>query len=182
MKVLIHTCCAPCSTEVIERLKHEEIVLFFSDSNIYPKSEYDKRLSYTKKISKKFDVKLLIDNYAHEEWKDFIKGFEEEKEGGARCLKCFEFNLVRTAIKAKELGISNITTTLTISPYKNSKNIFEIGKKLKAEYGIDFLEFDFKKKDGYKKSIEHSKKHNLYRQNYCGCEFSLNNSIASPSE
>ena len=173
MKVLLHTCCACCSTEVIERLKGNEIILFFSNSNIFPKEEFEKRFGNAEKISKIYNLRLIKDKYNHSEWLGFIKGLEEEPEGGKRCWKCFEFNLRKTAEKAKKLGFENFTTTLTISPHKNSKKIFEIGNKIGKEYGLNFLEIDFKKKEGFKHSIELSKKYELYRQNYCGCEFSL---------
>lgn len=182
MKILLHTCCAPCTTEVIERLKKDEIVLFFSNSNIYPKDEYLKRLENAEKISKIYNLKLLVDLYNHEKWLEFIKGLEDEKEGGKRCLKCFEFNLRLAAKKANELNINNFTTTLTISPYKNSKEIFSIAKEIEKEFSVNFLDIDFKKKEGFKKSIILSNKYNLYRQSYCGCEFSLRRSIASPKE
>ena len=169
-RVLLHVCCAPCAVHPIEDLlKEYEVTLFYSNSNIFPEEEYDKRLSYAKKIAEKFNVELFIDSYNHQEWLDWIKGLESEPERGKRCEKCFEFNLARTARFAKQNGFDLFTTSLTVSPHKSSKRIFSIGNKSRT-----FLEKDFKKKDGFKRSIEMSKKLNLYRQNYCGCEFSKN--------
>ncbi|RLD09233.1 MAG: hypothetical protein DRI44_08970, partial [Chlamydiae bacterium] len=149
IKVLLHVCCGPCAVHPIEDLIQEyEVTLFYSNSNIYPREEYDKRLSFVKKTAEEFNVKLFIDSYDHQEWLDWIKGFENEPEKGKRCEKCFEFNLNRTAIFAKENDFDCFTTTLTVSPHKSSKKIFEIGN------GTDFfLEKDFKKKDGFKRSI-----------------------------
>jgi len=172
MKLLLHVCCAPCSTHAIETLmKDYEVTLLFSNSNISPKEEYDKRLNNAKKISKIYKLKLIEDKYNHKAWLEFIKGFEHEPEKGERCKKCFEFNLKKTNNFAKDFDY--FTTTLTISPHKDSNKIFEIGNKYNK-----FLNINFKKEDGFKHSIELSNKHNLYRQNYCGCEFSKN--IASP--
>jgi predicted adenine nucleotide alpha hydrolase (AANH) superfamily ATPase len=183
MKTLLHVCCAVCGAGAIEELmKDSEVILFFSNSNIFPKDEFEKRLENAKKISEIYGLELVADEYDHDDWLDFIKGLESEPEKGKRCLKCFEFNLRKTAEEAKDLKIENFTTTLTISPHKDSKKIFDIGKRVAYDVGVNFLEKDFKKNDGFKKSNELSKKHNLYRQNYCGCEFSLKRSIASPNE
>ena len=174
MKLLLHTCCAPCSTHVIESLKKEhKITLFFSNSNIFPKEEYDKRLENAKKIAKIFDIELIEDEYDHKAWLELVKGLEKEPEGGKRCEKCFEFNLARAARYVENGDFDMFTTTLTISPHKDSDIILNIGKKFK-----NFLDLDFN--DGFDHSIELSKKYELYRQNYCGCEFSI--SIASPKE
>ncbi|MBI2129350.1 epoxyqueuosine reductase QueH [Candidatus Woesearchaeota archaeon] len=179
-KLLLHVCCAPCSTHAIEFLKSRyDLVLFFSNSNICPEEEFDKRSENAKKIAEVSDLKIVFDDYKHKEWLEFVKGLENEPERGKRCWKCFEFNLRKTAEKARELGFDCFTTTLTISPHKDSKKIFEIGKNLETGE-IRFLDIDFKKKDGFKHSVELAKKHDLYRQRYCGCEFSLRSSIASP--
>ena len=170
-KLLLHVCCAPCSTYAVEIMKEQyDVVLFFSNSNIYPKEEYEKRLSNAKKTAGIYGLQLVEDSYDHDAWLEFIKGLENEPEKGKRCEKCFEFNLSRAAEYVKKNGFSCFTTTLTISPHKDSKVIFEIGRKLG-----NFLEMDFKKKDGFKHSIELSKKYELYRQDYCGCEFSRMN-------
>jgi len=169
-KVLLHTCCAPCCAPSGERMMNDgyDITLFYSNSNIFPKKEYLKRLEEARRLADIWNVALIEDSWDHREWLSFIKGFEREPEGGNRCKKCFEFNLRRTAQKAKEQGFPLYTTTLTLGPYKNSKMIFRI-----AEQFPGFLEYNFKKKDGFLRSIELSKEYNLYRQDYCGCEFSF---------
>ena len=171
-KILLHCCCAPCSTHCIEVLRENyEPILYFYDPNIEPYEEYIKRLDEVRKYSKIVGVELIEGVYDNERWNEFISGYETEPEGGSRCSRCFEFNLSETARKAEELGIRYITTTLTVSPYKNSEKIFKIGHNIVGD-GVEFLETNFKKKDGYKKSIELSKRYKLYRQNYCGCRFS----------
>lgn len=167
-KLLLHVCCAPCATSPLEQLIEEfDVTLFFSNSNIFPKEEYEKRLDFAKKLAAKFDVELVSDSYEHNLWLDFIRGLENEPEKGKRCEKCFEFNLSRAAKFAQENNFDFFTTTLTVSPHKPSEKIFKIGGALG-----NFLEKNFKKKNGFAKSIELSKKFGLYRQNYCGCEFS----------
>lgn len=168
--ILLHICCAPCGSASVERLLREnrEVTLFFSNSNISPKEEYLKRLKYALKLASYFSVDLVRDDYEHERWLSYIAGLEDEPEKGMRCRKCFYFNLENTSRKASELGIKEFTTTLTISPHKDSGLIFETGGSFEG-----FREYDFKKKDGFRRSIELSKKLDLYRQDYCGCEFSL---------
>lgn len=176
MRILLHICCAPCSTHSIEVLKqNNEITLFFYNPCIYPKEEFNKRLENAKILAKEYNLKLIIPKYDHNEFLNYIKGYENEPENGKRCLLCYEQRLKKSAEYAKLNRFDNFTTTLTISPHKNSKKIFEIANKLRR-----FLEIDFKKKDGFKHSVELSKKYRLYRQSYCGCEFSKN--IASPKE
>ena len=173
-KLLLHSCCAPCSTQVIDVLKEDyDLTIFYSNSNIYPAEEYQKRLAEQKKYVKIVGVDIIEDEYNEEGYLNFIKGLESEKEGGGRCLKCFEYRLRRTAKEAKKLGFDFFGTTLTVSPHKNSLIINQIGNKIGEEEGIPFLEGNYKKQDGYKKSIEFSRKYNLYRQNYCGCRFSI---------
>ena len=145
--------------------------MFFSNSNIYPEAEYLKRLEQAKKIARLFNLELVVDNYMHNKWREHVKGLEGEAEGGERCRKCFEFSLQRTAEKARALDILFFATTLTVSPHKNKEMIFETGGKWQG-----FKEYDFKKQDGFKKSVQLSKQYGLYRQNYCGCEFSLRGS------
>ena len=118
-------------------------------------------------------MELVVGEYKHSAWLEFVRGFEKEKEGGARCEKCFEFNLKKTAEKARELGIENFTTTLTVSRYKNSARIFSVARKVADKFGLKFVDEDFKKKCGYEKSVALSHEMNLYRQKYCGCEFSI---------
>lgn len=164
--LLLHVCCGPCASYVIEFLKKKyDITLYFFNPNIEPKEEYLKRLDSAEKLADKFNLLLIEGNYNNDEWREFVKGFEKEPEGGKRCGLCFEFRLKRTAELADELGFDFFTTTLTISPYKDAKVINKIGKKYDK-----FLEFNFS--EGYKKSISLSKECGLYRQNYCGCLFS----------
>jgi epoxyqueuosine reductase len=188
-KLLLHVCCACCSTEVIERLKKDyDITLFFSNSNIYPFDEYEKRLNEAKKISKIMELDLYEDTYQSIEWEMFVANaglnsedvkkneetnYKKMQEGGKRCELCFRFNLTRAAKFAKDFKFDVFTTTLTISPHKNHEVINKIGKELEEEFEVQFLEEDFKQEDGFKKSTELSKKHNLYRQNYCGCKYSM---------
>lgn len=181
-KLLLHVCCGPCSLGTLEKIRDFDVFLYFTNSNIWPKDEFIKRLSEAKKVSEIYDFKFSSDNWEHDAWKEFISGLENEPERGSRCQKCFEFSLERAFVKAKEMGIKNVTSTLSVSKYKVSKNLFEVGKKLSKKYGLTFLEIDFKKNGGFEKSVKLSKKHNLYMQNYCGCEFSFNKNIASPKE
>ena len=168
-KVLLHVCCAPCATHAIELLKKEhDVSMFFSGSNIYPEDEYRKRLENASRLAKAHGLELIEDSYEHGAWKAFIRGLENEPEKGKRCEKCFEFSLLRTSAYAKENGFDLFSTTLTTSPHKDSGKIFSIGKKLG-----NFLDIDFKKKEGFLHSIRLSKKLGLYRQEYCGCEFSM---------
>lgn len=169
-KILLHACCAPCSSACVERLLEEgyKVALFYSNSNIAPQSEYYKRLMEAKKLADILGIEFIEDEQNHEEWLEYIRGLEDEPEGGKRCMKCFAYRMARTSKEADKKGFSLFSTTLTLSPFKSSKMIFEIGKAF-----VKYLPFDFKKKDGFKRSLELSKKYNLYRQNYCGCEFSM---------
>lgn len=171
-KILLHSCCGPCSTEVIERLKdYFDITVIYYNPNIEPLSEYEKRKSEQIRYIKEsnLNVKFLDCDYENIEFKKIAKNLENELEGGARCHKCYYLRMFKTAKKAKELNFSYFATTLTVSPYKDSQVINEIGRNIERELNIKFLFSDFKKKDGYKKSVELSKKYNLYRQDYCGC-------------
>jgi epoxyqueuosine reductase len=168
-RILLHTCCAPCATACTERLiaSGSETLLFFSNSNIYPEEEYLKRLENAVKLAAILNLKIQEDRYDHEEWLRHIRGLEDEPEQGRRCMKCFGFSLSRAARAAEILNFPAFTTTLTVSRHKPSQMIFEAGKIFPA-----FKPFDFKKQNGYSRSIELSKVYGLYRQNYCGCEFS----------
>jgi epoxyqueuosine reductase len=170
LSILLHTCCAPCATTCTERLSSSgyETVLFFSNSNIFPEEEYAKRLENVRKLAGILNLRLEEDGYDHEEWLNYIRGLEDEPEQGKRCLKCFEFNLARASRMADKLGLPAFTTSLSVSRYKPSAKIFEVGKAFPK-----FEAIDFKKKDGYSRSIELSWLYGLYRQSYCGCEFSL---------
>ncbi len=174
MKILLHICCAPCATHCINLLKNlgYEVVGFFYNPNIHPPKEYERRKAELEKIRKYFEIDVIEWKYDVENWFKYIKGYEKEREGGKRCELCIKMRLEETAKYARMKGFDAFTTTLTISPWKNSKKIFEIGRKISEKYNIRFLEIDFKKNDGFKKSVELSKRYNMYRQKYCGCIFS----------
>ncbi len=174
-KILLHSCCGPCSSAVIERLKPNfEITVFYYNPNIYPHGEFEKRLKNQEIVTKNnLGIELISPKYNESEYLENVKGLESEKEGGKRCDVCFYLRLKQTAIYAKEHNYDYFGTTLTVSSHKNAEHINTIGKKIENEVGIRFLYSDFKKHDGYKRSIELSKNMNLYRQNYCGCRFSI---------
>lgn len=174
-KILLHACCAICSGYPILLLKEMGYtpVVFFSNSNLNSKNEFEKRLEAQKILCMYHWVDLIVDDYNHEEFLETVKGLEKEPEKGLRCDKCIKYRLKRTANKAKEIGISQFTTSLVISPHKNYEKITEIGQSLSN--GIKYIPIDFKKKDGFLKTNQLSKELGLYRQKYCGCEFSLNN-------
>ena len=177
--MLLHTCCAPCSTAVIERLAQDyEITVLYYNPNIYPEAEYLKRkaeqIRYISILNNKgLNINYEDCDYNQSEFFDCTKGLETEAEGGKRCSVCFALRLDFTAKLAKEKGFDIFTTSLTISPHKNAQVINEIGQNLSKKYDVEFLVADFKKKDGYKRSIELSKENNIYRQNYCGCKYSI---------
>lgn len=174
--LLLHACCAPCSSYCIEYLhEHFNITLFFYNPNIFPSDEYSHRVNELKRLVSEMGlhIPVLETENDTQSFYEIAKGKEEVKEGGARCFDCYRLRLEKTAALAKEKGFDYFTTTLSISPLKNAKKLREIGLELEERYGVKNLPSDFKKKEGYKRSIELSKKHNLYRQNYCGCEFSL---------
>ena len=176
-KLLLHSCCAPCSSYVLEYLSNYfEITIFYYNPNISPYEEFQKRVEEQKRLIGELPVKNKINfiegEYDNNYYEELINGLEQEKEGGSRCHICYKMRLQKTAKLAKTLGFDYFTTTLSISPYKNSKVLNEIGEKLQEDYSINYLYADFKKKEGYKRSIELSKKYNLYRQDYCGCKYS----------
>jgi len=182
-RLLLHVCCAPCSTSVIERLKEAyKITLYFYNPNMHPEEEYGKRLEEAKRLATELGIDLIEGVYDADKWFELVKGLESEPEGGKRCEICFSMRLRKTAEYAKENKFEVFAATLTVSPYKNSEIINSIGLKIASSVGVEFLPESFKKQDGYKKSIELSKKHGLYRQHYCGCTYSLNNKVASPKE
>ena len=174
-KVLLHCCCAVCAGYSIEKLfsLSYEPVLFWFNPNIYPVEEYERRFAELKRYSEKLSLELIVGENDQNEWREFVSGLETEKEGGARCLKCFDYRLSAAAKEAKAKNIEKFTTTLTISPHKNSKNIFLSGNKAAQEFGRTFIEIDFKKQDGFLKTMQIAKQENFYRQKYCGCEFSI---------
>lgn len=171
-KLLLHACCAPCSTSVIERIADFfEVTLYYYNPNILPKEEYVRRAEQFKLIPKvaSGEVKIIISDYDENEFLDNITGKECEPEGGARCDVCFKIRLGKTAEAAEQGGFEYFGTTLTVSPHKNAQLINVIGEELTADRKVLWLPSDFKKKNGYLRSIELSKEYGLYRQNYCGC-------------
>lgn len=174
--ILLQSCCGPCSSYVLScLLPHFDITVYYYNPNIFPESEYDKRLGTQMQIISALsdDIKLMPAQYDYALWCEHIKGLESEPEGGSRCECCFELRLDATARAAAAAGIEYFGTTLTVSPHKNAEKINSIGSEIAARHGVKWLPADFKKREGYKKSIELSKKYELYRQDYCGCEFSM---------
>ena len=175
--LLLHAWCAPCSSYCLEYLsKTFDITVLFYNPNIESELEFNKRVDelirFIDECRSIEGVNLEILDYDNSEFYDAVQGMEDAKEGGARCFKCYELRLRKTAEYAKEHDFEYITTTLTISPHKNSEKINEIGLRVAEEYGLKYLLSDFKKNDGFKRSIELSKEYDLYRQSFCGCEFS----------
>lgn len=180
-KLLLQSCCGPCSSYVLQYLTNFfDIFVYYFNPNIFPETEYLHRLETQKQLIASMpsvnNIRLLPSAYNHDNFLQYVKGLEKEMEGGDRCTQCFLLRLEETAKKAKEIGAHYFGTTLTVSPHKNAQKLNEIGKTLQDKYGVKFLYADFKKKDGYKQSIALSAKYNLYRQEYCGCEFSLKQS------
>lgn len=173
--LLIHSCCAPCSSHVIKFLKdYFDITIYYSNDNIYPLEEYQKRLNeeieFCNKISS--NIKVIYDDYNNHDYDQAVLGLEDKNERSIRCYNCYKLRLEKTAQKAKQLNFDFFTTTLSISPYKVTAWINEIGQELEKKYAVKFLYSDFKKDEGYKKSIELSHEYGLYRQDYCGCKYS----------
>ncbi len=176
-KLLLHSCCAPCSSYVIEYLaEYFFITVFYYNPNIDEQEEYEKRVCEQKKLIAAMPVKHPVDflegEYNPLDYKRFAEPLREEREGGERCFLCYEMRLRKTAETAKKLGYDFFTTTLSISPMKNAAKLNEIGKSLDEEYHVTYLYSDFKKKEGYKRSVWLSEKYDLYRQDYCGCSYS----------
>lgn len=175
-KMLLHVCCAPCSTHVIQRLRESyDVTGFFYNPNIHPRDEYERRLDTASVYAKKIGLDLLEGEYNVEKWMTATKGLEDEPEGGARCAICYRLRLEETAKRARAGGYDYFATTLTISPRKKAEVINPLGMEMAARYGVNFHTEDFKKKDGFKRSVEMSREHGLYRQDYCGCIYSKNN-------
>ena len=173
--LLLHACCAPCSSHTILLLqKFFDITIYYSNDNIYPKSEYDNRLDEINRfVSVIGNIKVIADEYNSDDFYNAVKGKENLGEKSIRCYECYKLRLKKTAIKALNGGYEYFTTTLSISPYKVEKWINEIGYNLEKEYNVKYLYSNFKKENGYQHSIELSKEYDLYRQDYCGCEYSL---------
>ena len=175
--LFLHSCCAPCSSYVLEYLSEFfKITVFYYNPNIYPDDEYYKRVLEQKEFISRLPAKNKIDfiegNFDKERFYDMAKGLENVREGGERCFNCYELRLGEAAKMARELKMDYFTTTLSISPLKNSQKLNEIGLRLADEYKVKYLVSDFKKKNGYVRSVELSKEYNIYRQDYCGCVFS----------
>lgn len=177
--LLMHSCCAPCSSYCLEYLSNYfRITVFYYNPNIYPDEEYYKRVEeqkhFIERLPAKYPISFVEGEYDKQRFYEMAKGLEDCKEGGERCFKCYELRLRESAEMAKELGMDYFTTTLSISPLKNAARLNEIGDRLAEEYKISYLNSDFKKKNGYKRSVEISAEYDMYRQYYCGCVFSKN--------
>ena len=177
-KLLLHSCCAPCSSYVLEYLSNYfGITVFYYNPNIFPENEYTKRIleqqTLISDMKVKHPVSFLAGNYDRERFFQIAEGLEHLREGGERCFKCYELRLEEAAKIAQDAGFDYFTTTLSISPLKNVDKLNEIGTRLADKYGVQYLQSDFKKKNGYKRSIELSNEYGLYRQDYCGCEYSF---------
>lgn len=174
--LLLHACCAPCSSACLEYLSgHFDITVFYFNPNISPQSEFEKRLAEEERLLSELPlegVKLIAGQYDYSRFLDISKGLEDCPEGGERCFRCYRLRLEETARLAKERGFDYFCTTLTISPLKNAEKLNKIGYEAAEKYGVAWLPSDFKKKEGYKRSIELSHQYNLYRQDFCGCAFS----------
>ncbi len=177
--LLLHSCCAPCSTSVLAYLtEHFAVTVYYYNPNIYPDAEFEKRAEeqrrFIEMLPAKHPVSFVQGEFEKDKFFEAVKGLEDSGEGGARCKECFTLRLTKTASLAKSKGFDYYTTTLSVSPLKNAKLLNQLGEEIGKEYGVKYLPSDFKKKDGYKKSVELSREYGLYRQDYCGCVFSMN--------
>jgi predicted adenine nucleotide alpha hydrolase (AANH) superfamily ATPase len=172
-RLLLHSCCGPCSTAVLERLcRHFDVTLHYYNPNIQPAKEYQKRLETQREVCRRLGITVVEEPYDDGEFMAAAAGLEDEPEGGRRCTECFRLRLQKTAEAARAGGYDYFTTTLTVSPHKNAPLINELGQRAADEWGVPFLPSDFKKREGYKRSIALSAEYGLYRQDYCGCLFS----------
>ncbi|KKQ60750.1 MAG: hypothetical protein US81_C0013G0002 [Parcubacteria group bacterium GW2011_GWE2_38_18] len=173
-KLLLQICCIGCGAYVVELLKEKyRLTLYFYNPNIYPQAEYYRRLNETRRIANKLGLRLIVGKHQYGNWLEKIKGHENDPERGARCIICYRERLEATAKMARRLKHDYFGSTLTISPHKSAAAINQVGKELSDIYEIKYLESDFKKCDGFKKSVQLSRELKLYRQDYCGCEFSM---------
>lgn len=172
--LLLHSCCGPCSSYVLNYLKdYFKITVLYYNPNIDTCEEFDKRLEEQKRLIKEMNLDInVISEYNHSDFEKIVKGLEDVPEGGSRCFKCYRLRLLKTVQKARKENFDFFGTTLSVSPHKNADKLNEIGLELEREYGVKYLVSDFKKKNGYIKSIEFSRKYHLYRQDYCGCIYS----------
>lgn len=177
MKILLHDCCAPCGAYALDQLLGDgyDVTVFFYNPNIFPLEEYEWRKEEMKKFCAKRKVKFIDSDYDHENWVDHTKAHKNEPERGKRCKVCFAIRLSEAAQKASELNVDKFATTLSISPWKLTDMVNEVGREVAPIYGVEFIEFDWKKDDGFKKACLLSKKEGFRRQNYCGCEYSMKN-------
>ena len=172
-KLLLHSCCGPCSTAVLERIMpYFDITVLYYNPNIEPLEEYERRKATQLQLLKELNIKFMDCDYENEKWRKVVEPLKDEPEGGKRCSVCFGLRLRYVALKAKQNNFEYFTSTLTVSPHKNSKLINLIGHQVGGNVGVKYLYSDFKKREGYKRSIELCKKYCLYRQNYCGCLYS----------
>ena len=172
-RLLLHACCAPCASSVIERIKdHFDLTLYFYNPNMDGLEEYSLRANELVRLAERFFLECIIEDYNPSEFYDIAKGLEQQIEGGSRCTECYKLRLNKTAKNAKILGFDLFATTLTVSPLKDATRLNQLGKQLEEQVGVKYLASDFKKKGGYQRSVELSKELDFYRQNYCGCEFS----------
>lgn len=171
--LLLHICCAPCSTHVVEVLRENyDVTGYFYNPNIHPESEYRRREEEMRRYARKAGIEMVCAEYDDARWFDAVKGMEDAPEGGERCFLCYRIRSEKAARYAKEHGYQSLTTTLSISPHKNAEKINEIGAELAARHGLQWYAADFKKRGGFDRSIRMSKEAGLYRQSYCGCIFS----------
>lgn len=175
--LLLHSCCAPCSTYVLEYLsEYFDITVYYYNPNIFPEEEYNKRILEQQKLihamGKQHEIKFISKPYSPSDFYDAIKGVEHIPEGGERCFRCYRVRLLEACMECVRGGYDYFTTTLSISPMKNSEKLNEIGEELAKEHGVHYLPSDFKKRNGYLRSTQLSKEYGLYRQDYCGCVFS----------
>ena len=176
-KLLLHSCCAPCSSYCLEYLtKYFDVTVFYYNPNISEKAEFDKRVSELKRFVREADLyqkpEIIVGEYEPDVFEKMAEGLENEPERGGRCTVCYRLRLTKSAEYATTHGFDYFTTTLSISPYKDAERLVKIGEELAEKYGVSYLPSDFKKKNGYKRSIELSEEYGLYRQDYCGCVYS----------
>lgn len=173
-KILVHICCAPDALYVMEILRQDYNVSgFFYNPNIFPQDEYEIRLEETKKVAQILDFKLIEGTYENQHWLDITQKYKDEPEKGKRCDICYAMRLMKTAEKASTLGFDSFATVMSLSPWKKADVLNRMGRMFAQRYKVNSLEANFKKKDGFRKSVELSKRHGLYRQNYCGCKYSM---------
>jgi len=173
-RLLLHACCAPCSSAVVERLQqHYAVTVFFYNPNIHPLAEYQLRCGELQNWCQQMDLALIVDDYVPQHWHQLVAGFEHEDERGERCTLCYRMRMERTARRAKADSYDLFTTVLSISPHKDAERINAIGEKLSAELEVAFHTANFKKQGGFQRSLELSREYNFYRQGYCGCCYSL---------